>query len=436
MGVRTRCSDDMLWLPFVVAHYVEVTGDRSILTEAVPFLESAPLAPAEGERMFIPSVSHQSASVWEHCRRSLDHASSLDHGLGGHQLPLMGTGDWNDGMNHVGVEGRGESVWLAWFLASVLNQFARVSDELEEQSEDSARVCSTWRERALRLAAATEKSSWDGDWYLRAFFDDGSLLGSHLNYEARVDSLPQSWAVISKLGDAVRAKQAMESAQQLLVDRPNHLVRLFTPPFEHSKPYPGYIMGYPPGLRENGGQYTHGALWMALAWAKLGDGDHAVDLLTMMSPIERTRTAADVLRYCGEPYAVAADVSTSPGRTGRTGWTWYTGSASWMYRIWLEEVLGFRLRAETLTMEPVIPTDWPGFEISYRYRSSTYEISVQRELTLGNCVVQLDDECVSGNVIHLVDDGVEHKVVVRIPKAQVLLPSGERAPQLVQANLT
>jgi cyclic beta-1,2-glucan synthetase len=418
MGVRTRCSDDMLWLPFAVAHYVEVTGDQSILKETAPFLEAAPLLPGEGERISVPSVSFEEATLWEHCRRALDRDSQL----GSRGLPLIGTGDWNDGMNRVGVEGRGESVWLAWFLASVLNAFAGIT----ERNQESAHHCATWRERASRLAAATEESSWDGDWYLRAFFDDGTPLGSHLSEEARIDSLPQSWAVISNLGDDARTGRAMESAQQLLVDQGNHLVRLFTPPFDHSTPHPGYIMGYPPGLRENGGQYTHGALWMALAWARLGNGDRAAGLLSMLSPVERTRTAADVVRYCGEPYAVAADVSTATGRLGRSGWTWYTGSASWMYRIWLEEVLGFRLRADTLTMEPVIPAEWPGFEIHYRYRSSTYEIKVQREATLDNCVVQLDGERVSGNMIHLTDDGLQHKVVVQIPMAQPILSSGER----------
>jgi len=279
---------------------------------------------------------------------------------------------------------------------------------------DAEELCVAWRERADQLASATEKSAWDGDWYLRAFFDDGSALGSHANSEARIDSLPQSWAVISGLAGPVRAKQAMESAQHFLADSRNHLVRLFTPAFDHSTPHPGYIMGYPPGLRENGGQYTHGSLWMAMGWARLGDGDRAAGLLTMMNPIERARTPGDVERYCGEPYAVAADVSTTAGRMGRSGWTWYTGSAAWMYRIWIEEVLGFQLRGDTLSIEPVLPSDWPGFEIHYRYGTAKYEIKVQRETVAEGIGVTIDEEPVSGNQIQLADDGAAHRIVVRV----------------------
>jgi cyclic beta-1,2-glucan synthetase len=317
----------------------------------------------------------------------------------------MGNGDWNDGMNEVGVQGRGESVWLAWFMATVLNSIANVMDRLPSTTD----LCAAWRSRAGLLAAATEKSAWDGDWYLRAYFDDGSPLGSHANPEAKIDSLPQSWSVISGLGDPARAGQAMESANHFLVDSRNRLVKLFTPPFENSTPHPGYIMGYPAGLRENGGQYTHGSLWFAMAWARMGNGDRAVNLLTMMNPVEHTRTTADAELYCGEPYVVAADVSTTAGREGRSGWTWYTGSASWMYRVWLEEVLGFKLRDRTLTIDPVIPADWPGFELTYRYRSSTYHIKVQRD---SSAAVILDDRPLSGNEIPLVDDGLVHQVII------------------------
>ena len=420
MGVRTRCSDDMLWLPFAVSHYVTVTGDVGILEEDLPFVETPPLAAGELERMVVPSVSSYTAPLWEHCRRALDRAWQL----GQHDLPLIGTGDWNDGMNHVGVEGRGESVWLAWFQASVLNSFAGIMQD----RQDVAELCAVWRDRARHLKSATEQSAWDGDWYLRAFFDDGSPLGSHANVEARIDSLPQSWAVISGLADPARARQAMESAQHFLVDLRNHLVRLFTPPFDNSTPHPGYLMGYPPGLRENGGQYTHGSLWMTMAWARLQDGNNAAGLLTLMNPIERARTTEDVFRYCGEPYVVAADVSTALGREGRSGWTWYTGSAAWMYRIWIEEVLGFKLRGEVLTVEPVLPTDWPGFQLRYRYRSTTYEIKVVKDATPDVAGVLVDGQPSPERNIPLVDDGTVHQVVVRIPRPlHRLLPSADRA---------
>lgn len=272
-----------------------------------------------------------------------------------------------------------------------------------------------WRANARSLAAATETAAWDGEWYLRAFFDNGLPLGSHANPEAKLDSLPQSWAVISGLADQSRARTALQSAQTNLVDPENKLVRLFTPPFDHSEPHPGYIMGYPPGLRENGGQYTHGSLWMAMAWARLGDGDKAADLLTMMNPVEHTRSSAQVATYCGEPYAVAADVSAAPFRMGRAGWTCYTGAAAWMYRIWLEEVLGFQLCGEVLRLKPVIPSTWPCFEIRYRFRSTPWRITVERETPMQPAGLHLDGRQLDGDAFRLSDDGSDHHVVLRLP---------------------
>ena len=249
-------------------------------------------------------------------------------------------------------------------------------------------------------------------------------LGSHANEECKIDSLTQSWAVISEVGDAGRAKQAMESAQQYLVDESNRLVRLFTPPFDHSQPHPGYVMGYPPGLRENGGQYTHGSMWMAMAWARLGDGGRAVHLLNMMNPVELSRTPEDVDCYRGEPYVLAADVSTAPGMTGRCGWTWYSGSAAWMYRIWIEEVLGFQLRGDTLTLKPVLPGDWPGFEMTYRHQSATYEIAVKANAAGDSKEMELevDGRKLDDGRIPLADDGAPHHVIVRMPKRPAAQP--------------
>ena len=403
-GVRTRCSDDLLWLPYAVAHYTSITGDAAILMEEVPFLDGPVLSAGEQDRLFTPTVSAETAPLWEHCRRAIE----TGWRLGSHNLPLIGSSDWNDGLSRVGIEGKGESAWLAWFLCSILRDFASLIENLPP----GPALATIWNERAAALATAMETNCWDGDWYLRGFFDSGAPLGSHLSSEASIDSLPQSWAAISGAADPVRTLHAVDSAERLLADEQNKIVRLFTPPFDHSQPHPGYIMGYPPGVRENGGQYTHGSLWLAMARARLGDGDAAVRLLQVMNPVERNRTPGDLDRYRGEPYVVAADVSAAPNFAGRSGWTWYTGAAGWMYRIWIEEVLGFHLRGNLLTMNPVIPQAWPGFELWYRYGSTHYEIRVVNHSAVPS--VDLDGNAIPGGEIRLVDDGGSHIVTVKI----------------------
>ncbi|MEJ7731259.1 MAG: hypothetical protein WKG00_18850 [Polyangiaceae bacterium] len=367
-GVRTRYADDLLWLPYVVALYIGATGDQSVLDEAVPFIESRQLEPEEHEVFGVPNVSTTKESVYEHCVRALDKGATA----GPHGLPLMGGGDWNDGMNRVGEGGRGESVWMAWFLAATCKAFA----PLARARGDAQRVA--WCEAQIeRLRRAVEEHAWDGAWYRRAYFDDGTPMGTKDAAECRIDAIAQSWAVISGIGDPERARRAMRSTEEHLVRDAEEMVLLFTPPFEHSVPNPGYVQSYPAGLRENGGQYTHGVLWSALATAMLGDGDRAHAMLRMLGPVSHGDTPEEVERYAVEPYVVAADVYAAEGLMGRGGWTWYTGSASWLYRITLEALLGIVRRGDKLRIAPVIPRAWPGFEVRYRHGASTWRIVVE-----------------------------------------------------------
>ncbi len=406
-GVRTRIADDLLWLPFVTAHYVTSTGDASILNDSVPFLRGQPLEPEEQERYGSYETAAESHTLYEHCRRALQRGTTC----GAHGLPLIGTGDWNDGLNRVGVQGRGESVWLGWFLYATLKRFAPLCALMDDEGQGNS-----YRQQAEELQEALEANAWDGQWYLRAFYDDGAPLGTAQDTECQISSIAQAWAVLSGAADHARAASAMEAVAQRLVDHEAELMLLFAPPFDMMPRDPGYIKGYPPGVRENGGQYTHGVLWTVWAFAQLGQGDRAERLFRLLNPIHHGADPEHVDRYRVEPYVAPADVSGVAPHAGRGGWTWYTGSAGWMYRLGVEAILGLRRQGETLHMTPCIPKHWPGYEIRYQYGDTSYRISVRNPQGVNQGVkrVVLDGEVLPGAEVPLLRDGREHQVQVEM----------------------
>ncbi|HVR28760.1 MAG TPA: carbohydrate-binding protein, partial [Thermoanaerobaculia bacterium] len=425
-GTRTRCSDDLLWLPFAVARYVRETGDAAILDQTAPFL-SAPLLPDQDDEAYVrPAVSAERGSLFEHCLRAIDRGSTT----GAHGLPLIGSGDWNDGMNRVGREGRGESAWLGFFLHGILRDFAALCE-----ARGATAHAERYRAQAASYSSALELA-WDGEWYRRGYYDDGTPLGSAYNDECRIDSLPQTWAVLSRAVPARFADRALDAVRAHLVKRGTGVVLLLTPPFDQSRQDPGYIRGYPPGVRENGGQYTHAAAWVVMAMAATGSGDEAVELFHLLNPINKSRTAAGVDRYQAEPYVLAGDVYSHPEHAGRGGWSWYTGAAGWLYRAGLESILGLRRHGATFAVDPCIPSSWPEYTIVWRCGRSRYQITVTNpeRRCRGVAAAELDGARVDPHAIPLADDGAEHAVRVVIGKAAPLPKVGAGARRAARSS--
>ena len=398
-GVRTRFSDDLLWLPFVVSHYILATQDTSILREMIHYIETPELTEGHDETYTQPWKSEQKGSLYEHCTRAIDRSLKL----GEHGLPLFGSGDWNDGMNRVGHEGKGESVWMSWFLATVLKNFMPYCDEKHQ---------AIYSKHVEVLKENTEKNAWDGNWYIRAYFDNGEKMGSSENEECKIDAIAQSWSILSGQGDPERVKLAMKSVNENLVLRDEGIIKLFTPPFDKSAQDPGYIKGYLPGVRENGGQYTHAAIWTMMAYAAMGDGNTAEELFSMINPINHAATHEDALVYKVEPYVIAADIYGVNPHKGRGGWSWYTGSSSWMYRAAMESIIGFKIVDGKIQIRPTLPDKWDGFEMTYRREKTVYEVKVVNKS--GEKLMKLDGSAMENFEMPILDDGKIHKVEIFI----------------------